>query len=181
MGEDRLRHRQRREQRTHRHENGARALSQPGEYPGVRFERMIITLSQRPEPWARDHTKRPGDSTILHECRNLDDVCPLHARPELQRDYHSIIYAADGLTARAAYDAVVKKWTTLCPPVVRPLEEAGTDLLTFYSFPKAMWKSLRTTNALENHREFRRRTKTQASFRWDPLESTCRHASLSIL
>ena len=28
-----------------------------------------------------------------------------------------------------------------------------------------MWKSLRTTNALENlNREFRRRTKTQASF-----------------
>ena len=43
--------------------------------------------------------------------------------------------------------------------------EAGLDLLTFYTFPKAMWKSLRTTNALENlNREFRRRTKTQASF-----------------
>jgi transposase-like protein len=38
-------------------------------------------------------------------------------------------------------------------------------LLTFYEFPKTMWKSLRTTNTLENlNREFRRRTKTQASF-----------------
>ena len=38
-------------------------------------------------------------------------------------------------------------------------------LLTFYEFPQAMWKSLRTTNAVENlNREFRRRTKTQASF-----------------
>jgi hypothetical protein len=35
----------------------------------------------------------------------------------------------------------------------------------FYAFPKARWKSLRTTNALENlNREFRRRTKPQASF-----------------
>ena len=51
------------------------------------------------------------------------------------------------------------------PPVARSLEEAGLELLTFYTFPKAMWKSLRTTNALENlNREFRRRTKTQASF-----------------
>ena len=49
--------------------------------------------------------------------------------------------------------------------MARSLEEAGLELLTFYDFPKAMWKSLRTTNALENlHREFRRRTKTQASF-----------------
>ena len=39
------------------------------------------------------------------------------------------------------------------------------SVLTFYEFPKAMWKSLRTTNTLENlNREFRRRTKTQASF-----------------
>ena len=42
---------------------------------------------------------------------------------------------------------------------------AGNQLLTFYEFPRAMWKSIRTTNALENlNREFRRRTKTQASF-----------------
>ncbi len=38
-------------------------------------------------------------------------------------------------------------------------------MLTFYDFPKAIWKSIRTTNTLENlNREFRRRTKTQASF-----------------
>ena len=41
----------------------------------------------------------------------------------------------------------------------------GNQLLTFYEFPRAMWKSIRTTNALENlNREFRRRTKIQASF-----------------
>ena len=45
---------------------------------------------------------------------------------------------------------------------------AGTrrlELLTFYAFPKETWKSIRTTNTIENlNREFRRRTKTQASF-----------------
>lgn len=57
------------------------------------------------------------------------------------------------------------KWSKLCPAVARSLEEAGEQLLTFYEFPKAMWKALRTTNSLENlNREFRRRTKTQASF-----------------
>lgn len=88
---------------------------------------------------------------------------PCAARTEAR--LHRIVCAADGLAARAAYDACVKKWTTLWAPVARSLEEAGSDLLTFYSFPKAMWKSLRTTNPLENlNREFRRRTKTQASF-----------------
>jgi transposase-like protein len=83
----------------------------------------------------------------------------------MKGDYDRIIYAADGLKARAAFEAFRKKWTRLCPAVAKSLEEAGLELLTFYDFPPTTWKSIRTTNILENlNREFRRRTKTQASF-----------------
>lgn len=100
-----------------------------------------------------------------HKLVNLIEHCPAHARAELKRDYRRIVNAADGLAARKAYEAFVGKWSTLCPAVARSIEEAGTELLTFYEFPKSMWRSLRTTNPLENlNREFRRRTKTQASF-----------------
>lgn len=100
-----------------------------------------------------------------HKLENLKDHCPRHARPEMKRDYDQIIYASDGLAARAAYDTFLKKWAILCPTVATSLEEAGLELLTFFDFPKATWKSIRTTNTLENlNREFRRRTKTQASF-----------------
>ena len=127
---------------------------------------LVITdghagLKKALEAWPTVRVQR----CTAHKGRNLTDACPVHARPELRRDYHRLLYAKDSLAARAAYDAFLKKWTPLCPPVARSLEEAGLDLLTFYTFPKAMWKSLRTTNALENlNREFRRRTKTQASF-----------------
>jgi transposase-like protein len=101
----------------------------------------------------------------VHKLRNLLDACPVHARREMQRDYHRITHAADGAEARKAYARFLGKWSELCPAVARSIEEAGAELLTFYEFPKAMWKSLRSTNALENlNREFRRRTKTQASF-----------------
>jgi len=101
----------------------------------------------------------------IHKLRNLEAHCPRHARPELKRDYDRIVYASDGLAARAAYDAFVKKWSGLCPAVATSLEEAGLDLLTFYDFPKPTWRAIRTTNTLENlNREFRRRTKTQSSF-----------------
>ena len=101
----------------------------------------------------------------VHKLRNLQDHCPVHARREMKRDYDRIIHAKDGLTARGVYEAFTRKWSALCPAVTRSLEEAGTELLTFYEFPKSMWKSLRSTNALENlNREFRRRTKTQGSF-----------------
>ena len=100
-----------------------------------------------------------------HKQENVLQAAPVHARREVRRDYRRIIDARDGLSARKAYDAFVAKWSTLCPAVVRSLEEAGDQLLTFYELPKAMWRSLRTTNSLENlNREFRRRTKTQASF-----------------
>lgn len=100
-----------------------------------------------------------------HKLENLKAHCPQHARAEMKRDYDRIIYAEDGLAARAAYDAFVKKWSTLCPAVAKSLQEAALELLTFYAFPKETWKSIRTTNTIENlNREFRRRTKTQASF-----------------
>jgi len=100
-----------------------------------------------------------------HKLVNLLEHCPVHARPELKRDYRRIVNAADGLDGRKAYEPFVAKWSRLCPAVARSIEEAGVELLTFYEFPKSMWRSLRTTNPLENlNREFRRRTKTQASF-----------------
>ena len=44
------------------------------------------------------------------------------------------------------------------------LGEAGDALFTFTKFPSSQWKALRTTNAIERiNKEFRRRTKTQAS------------------
>lgn len=44
------------------------------------------------------------------------------------------------------------------------LRDGGDELLTFFTFPKAQWKTLRTTNTIERlHEEFRRRVKTQGS------------------
>jgi len=40
----------------------------------------------------------------------------------------------------------------------------GDELLTFFRFPTAQWKTLRTTNVIERlNEEFRRRVKTQGS------------------
>jgi transposase-like protein len=119
-----------------------------------------VGLKKALERWEGIRVQR----CTTHKLENLKEHCPRHARPEMKRDYDRIIYASDGLAARAAYDAFLKKWSTLCPAVATSLEEAGLELLTFYEFPKATWKSIRTTNTLENlNREFCRRTKTQAS------------------
>ena len=133
---------------------------------GLAAPRLLVVdghagLKKAREVWPDVQVQR----CTTHKWRNLEAHCPVHARAELKRDYDRLLHAADGLAARAAYHACVRKWSTLCPAVARSLEEAGRELLTFYAFPTTMWKALRTTNTLENlHREFRRRTKTQASF-----------------
>lgn len=133
---------------------------------GLMAPRLIVAdghagLNKAIETWSGVLVQR----CTKHKLANLDEHCPRHARPEMRRDYRGIVDATNGIAARKAYDAFVAKWTKLCPAVARSLEEAGHELLTFYEFPKAMWRSLRTTNPLENlNREFRRRTKTQSSF-----------------
>ena len=133
---------------------------------GLQAPKLVISdghkgLTKALEKWPGCRLQRCTE----HKRANLLQHCPAHARRELRRDYNRIVYAKNGFDARKAYDELVAKWTPLAPAVVRSLEEAGNQLLTFYEFPRAMWKSIRTTNALENlNRESRRRTKTQASF-----------------
>lgn len=103
---------------------------------------------------------------VQHKWENLKAHAPRHAHPELKRDYGAIVHATDLAAARRAYAAFGRKWTPLCRDVVRSLEEAGEELLTYYRFPRRQWRCLRTTNPLERlNEEFRRRTKTQGSFR----------------
>jgi putative transposase len=101
-----------------------------------------------------------------HKLENLLEKAPKHSHPELTRDYHEIVYADSRAQADRASKRFVRKWSTLSEGVVASLEEAGSYLLTFYEFPQSQWKSLRTTNRIERlNEEFRRRTKTQGSFR----------------
>jgi putative transposase len=99
-----------------------------------------------------------------HKLRNVQAKAPVRLREELAEDYRRMIYADSRTVVDQARARFVRKWRLRCPAVVECLEEAGDELFTFLRFPKAQWKALRTTNALERiNEEFRRRTKTQAS------------------
>jgi transposase-like protein len=113
------------------------------------------------EAWPKAKVQR----CTKHKLENLLAKAPKHSHPELKRDYHAIVYAESQVSARAAYQSFVRKWSKLSADVVKSLEEAGDELLTFMQFPESQWRALRTTNAIERlNGEFRRRTKTQGSF-----------------
>lgn len=99
-----------------------------------------------------------------HKLRNLQAKVPKRLQDELTDDYHRMIYADDAQVIEQQRQRFMKKWKSLCPPVLDSFNEAGDQLFTFAKFPRSQWRSLRTTNALERiNGEFRRRTKTQAS------------------
>ena len=100
----------------------------------------------------------------VHKLRNLERKAPKHVLSEIRDDFHRIAYATSADAARAAYATFERAWGKRCPGVVASLREGGDELLTFFTFPKAQWKTLRTTNTIERlHEEFRRRVKTQGS------------------
>ena len=110
--------------------------------------------------WPRAAVQR----CCVHKLRNLERKAPKHALAEIRDDFHRIVYAANADTARAAYSTFERTWAKRCSGVVTSLREGGDELLTFFRFPKAQWKTLRTTNTIERlHEEFRRRVKTQGS------------------
>jgi len=110
--------------------------------------------------WPRVAVQR----SCVHKLRNLTRKAPKHALDEIRDAFHRIAYAASADAARVAYGAFERAWSKRCPGVVASLREGGDELLTFFRFPKAQWKTLRTTNVIERlHEEFRRRVKTQGS------------------
>jgi transposase-like protein len=110
--------------------------------------------------WPRAAVQR----CCVHKLRNVERKAPKHALAEIRDDFHRIVYAANADAARTAYTAFERTWAKRCPGVVTSLREGSDELLTFFRFPKAQWKTLRTTNTIERlHEEFRRRVKTQGS------------------
>jgi len=71
------------------------------------------------------------------------------------------IYQSDSrANARYAFLRFRKRWHPEYPVMVRQLEHDLPELVAFYSFPKPLWKKLRTTNLIERvFVEARRRTR----------------------
>jgi putative transposase len=112
------------------------------------------------EAWPQAGVQR----CAVHKLRNLERKAPKHALAELRDDFHRIVYATSADAARIAYAGFERTWAKRCQGVVTSLREGGDELLTFFTFPRAQWKTLRTTNTIERlHEEFRRRVKTQGS------------------
>ena len=101
----------------------------------------------------------------VHKMRNIREKGRKRDRDELKRMAQAIYLAEDRKRARAAFRCFKLRWQTEYPTMVKQLEKDLPDLLAFFSFPKHLWKQLRTTNIIERcFVEVRRRTRPMVCF-----------------
>jgi transposase-like protein len=100
-----------------------------------------------------------------HKMRNVCDKLKLTQREPCLKQAAGIYQAANLREARRRYRAWEARWKPAAPKAVACLAQDLDSLLHFFSRPKAHWKKIRTTNAIERQfREVRRRTDPMTCF-----------------
>lgn len=100
-----------------------------------------------------------------HKTRNVLGRVPRKDHSRVKHDLSKIFHAASFDEAKRAAGAFLSKYgeefPTACEALCRDLE----DCLTFYRFPEAHWKRIRTSNVIERaFKEVRRRTRVVGRF-----------------
>jgi transposase-like protein len=87
------------------------------------------------------------------------------AHSQVKHDAQRIYLAQNAAQARRAFQRFRFHWQAAYPALVRRLERDLPELLTFFDFPKPLWRKQRTTNAIERcFVEVRRRTRPMVVF-----------------
>lgn len=104
-----------------------------------------------------------------HKLRNVSNKLKQSQREPCLKQAAGIYRASSRREALSRYRQWQADWESLAPKAVACLRKDLDSLLTFYSRPKAHWKKIRTTNAIERQfREVRRRTDPMTCFSNEP-------------
>ena len=104
---------------------------------------------------------------VMHKLENVLSYIPQKQRKQLEPELEALFYQKSRQDADQAVAAFVQKYQTVYPTAIACLQRDLEACLTFYSFPKEHWKTIRTTNVIERlFGEVKRRShKMAAAFR----------------
>jgi putative transposase len=101
----------------------------------------------------------------VHKMRNILEKVRKCDYDVVKADAQAIYWAAGRGQTKAAARAFCRRWRTAYPRMVRRLEVDLPELLSFFCFPRHLWRKLRTTNIIERcFVEVRRRTRPMVCF-----------------
>jgi len=104
---------------------------------------------------------------VKHKLENVLSYVPDKQRDQVEPELKAIFYQETRTQADQALVAFCAKYEKTYPTAVACLKRDLEACLTFYAFPKAHWKTIRTTNVIERlFNEVKRRShKMAAAFR----------------
>jgi putative transposase len=101
----------------------------------------------------------------VHKMRNILEKVRKCDYAQVKADAQAIYQAEDRKQAQAAFRTFRSCWQKRYSSMVRQLEKDLPELLPFFSFPRHLWRRLRTTNIIERcFVEVRRRTRPMVCF-----------------
>jgi putative transposase len=90
----------------------------------------------------------------VHKMRNILEKARRRDYDEVKAGAQAIYRAESRRQAEAAFRACRGRWYRAYPAVVRRLQRDLPELLSFFAFPRHLWRKLRTTNACVNRLKF---------------------------
>ena len=101
----------------------------------------------------------------VHKMRNILEKARKRDYDEVKVDAQAIYQAENRKQAEAAFRRFRARWRRSYPTVVKGLGRDLPELLSFFAFPRHLWRKLRTTNVIERcFVEVRRRTRPMVCF-----------------
>lgn len=109
----------------------------------------------------------PRQRCVKHKLANVLGYVPKAQQETVEPELKAIFYQPNREQAEQAWAAFCEKYEKLYPTAVDCLKRDGAACLTFYDFPAAHWKTIRTTNIIERlFEEVKKRShKMNAPFR----------------
>jgi transposase-like protein len=106
----------------------------------------------------------PRQRCVKHKMENVLGYVPKKQRDPVRAELRAIFYQKNREAADQEVAAFCEKFEPIYPSAVACLKRDLEACLTFYAFPKAHWKTIRTTNVIERlYNEVKRRTKKMAT------------------
>ena len=107
----------------------------------------------------------PHQRCWVHKMRNILERVRKRDYDEVKADAQAIYRAEGRRQAEAAFRRFQRRWHSAYPTLTERLGNDLPELLSFFNFPRHLWKKLRTTNVIERcFVEVRRRTRPMVCF-----------------
>jgi putative transposase len=142
---------------------------------GLKGENLLLGamdgLSGLENAFTEAFPKAKVQRCVVHKLRNIAAKLPRKIQKNCLDHAKRIFYADSLEEAKERFSAWKDNWEKVAPSAVYCLEKDLAAVLNFYTQPRLLWKSLRTTNTIERtFKEFRRRTRQMDSL---PNEDCC--------